>query len=278
MQTTSAPPKYPTLSYQELKTWVSKLLPALQGARIDRVFVPSSAEHPDLYFKKEWVFDLNLPQSSGALYLSLRPQASGILTLPTRSFKPESTGSRSGFDLSLHKHLVGTKITGLRTVDGERLVILEMTGSDQFELHLHLIPSKPLGVLLVKKGEAWQVLSATDQRDTYETPPPRTLTAEALLKVPNRSELTASLSYYQKLWFDAQRETALLQRRQRLAQALNTQLESIQSKSHSLQEQLRKTDAEADWNYFGSLLQVHFYAKPEVQNGVYSLQDYEKDS
>ncbi|MBC7396664.1 MAG: NFACT family protein, partial [Bdellovibrionales bacterium] len=277
MSTLLPVPRYPTLSFFELKTWVSLLVPTLLGARIERVLVPGTAEHPDLYFKKEWVFDLHLPQSSLAFYFSLRPQASGILTLPSKVLKSESTGSRSGFDLSLHKYLIGGKISGLKVIEGERIVILEISSSENYELHLHLIPTKPLGVLLKKEGAGLHLLAATDNRETYETPESRVLSDEAKLKIPNRSELTASIPHYQKIWFEAQKATALQQRRQRLAHVLQTQMESIQSKTRSLAEQLKKTHAEPDWNYFGSLLQVHFYSKPLATEGFFEFEDYEKD-
>ena len=269
--------RYPTLSFPELQSWAKLVAREVCGSRIERVFVPATPEHPELYFKNEWVLDLRQTHSSLSLYLSIRPQAAGFAVYPLKQLKPETSGSRSGFDLSLHKHLVGGKIIHVRALPGERIVVIEIQGSEQFELHLHFIPAKPLGALLKRVGDELELLSASDQREHYELPATRELTPEQLLKIPNRPELTTSISHYRELWQIAQKNAALALRKQKLEQKLQAQLQAVESKMKSLSEQLRSTEAEPDWNYFGSLLQTHFHAKPKAVNGFFELEDYEKE-
>ena len=40
---------------------------------------------------------------------------------------------------------------------------------------------------------------------------------------------------------------------------------------------MTQSQEDPDWNYYGSLLQTHFHAQPQVKNGHYELLDYEKD-
>ncbi len=270
-------PRYPVLSYLELSSWIDRFGPSLQGARIERVFVPACSSHPDLYFKKEWVFELYGSGRGQGLYLSLRPQACGIMPVPERFYKASSEASRSGFDLSLHKHLTGGKIRSVRMLKNERVVIIEISSSDTFELHLHLIAAKPMGALLQKTSDGLQLLSTTTGQETYELPLPRDLTSEQLAKIPNRNELTASVEHYRELWQNAREATALAQRRARLEGQIKSQASSITQKIKSLQEQLTKSKAEPDWNYYGSLLQTHFYSKPVATLGFFTLMDYERN-
>ena len=196
------PIEYPVLSYLELARWIALVSPRLIGSRIERVYVPNSPEHPDGFFKREWGLDLySANGESSVLEVSLRPQAAGFLIHPPRALRPDASGTRSGFDLSLHKHLTGGKITGLRGIDGDRIAILEVqNGGSTYELHLHFIPARPFGVLVERVGDELHLLSSTDQREVYVTPSPRMVSAESLLKIPDRKERVQSLEHYRKVW------------------------------------------------------------------------------
>jgi predicted ribosome quality control (RQC) complex YloA/Tae2 family protein len=63
-------------------------------------------------------------------------------------------------------------------------------------------------------------------------------------------------------------------RRQRLFQNLFSASQSIEKKVHSLHEQIRQSEEEPDWSFYGSLLQTHFHSKPTPKNGHYELLDY----
>ncbi len=98
---------YPILSFKELEHYIELIAPLLKEARVDRVFVPETAAHPDHYFKKEWILDLSSPTQAFQLYFSVRHEQCGLVLLPTRLKKPHSKATRSGFDLSLNKNISG---------------------------------------------------------------------------------------------------------------------------------------------------------------------------
>ena len=264
-------PRYPVLSYIELEAWVRDYGALIKGARVDRVFVPEFLAHPEGYFKRAWVLDLHAEKASFQLFISLRSQECGLFLLPPKTLRPARTASRSGFDLSLGKFLAGNRIQDLRCVKGDRVVLMRFGQQNPLELHLHLIPARPAGVLL----ENQQMIQASDQRTEYTLPEPRELSLEQIKKIPNRPELIESVSTHAKLWMDALQSECLLLRFKRAAQKLKTESSSIESKLHSLQEQKIQTELEPDWNYFGSLLQTHFYQKPEIKDAHYSIMDYE---
>ena len=279
------PIEYPVLSYRELASFIELVSPRLIGARIERVYVPSYPEHPDGFFKREWALDLySMDGSHGGgkttkhsiLQISLRPQAAGFLLHEGQALRPGSLGTRSGFDLSLHKHLTGGKIRGLKSIPGDRVAILEIqNGGEHFELHLHLIPAKPFGVLIQDPQTLATLISATDQRDAYSTPLPRVVSPEIEAKIPYREERIKSIENYSALWVAAQHKNALDLRRSKLEQSGLQELKTIEKKIASLHQQFQESKNAPDWNQFGSLLQIHFYKRPIATQGFYKLLDYE---
>ena len=153
------------------------------------------------------------------------------------------------------------------------MLAIKFKTSETFTLYLQLIPASPLGALL-KDDE---LLSRTDQGESYTPPAPRTLPPEQLAKIPNRPELFSTVEHYRGLWEKARIQNAENLRRLRLEQSLRTEESSVDGKISSLQEQLRQSVQEPDWNHYGALLQTHFYSKPVVKNGAYELLDYETD-
>jgi predicted ribosome quality control (RQC) complex YloA/Tae2 family protein len=276
----SLPIEYPVLSYRELSAFLALIAPRLIGSRIERVYVPGEAAHPDGFFKREWGFDLYTASSeSSVLEISLRPKAAGLVFHPTRVLKPGREGTRSGFDLSLHKHLTGGKITGLSSIPGDRVAILQVqNGGQTFELHLYFIPAKPAGVLIQKDKTVENLLASTDLRDVYHTPPARMNSPEVEAKIPFRKERIESIDVFRKLWTTAKHHEALELRRSKLEQATTLEIKTIEKKIVSLKHQLHESEIAPDWNYFGSLLQTHFYQKPVPKNNFYTLKDYELDA
>jgi predicted ribosome quality control (RQC) complex YloA/Tae2 family protein len=271
--------EYPVLSYRELAAFTALLSPRLLGSRIERVYVPNSPEHPEGFFKREWALDLyTATGESSVLEISLRPQAAGFLLHPTRTLRPGSESTRSGFDLSLHKYLTGGKISKLTSIEGDRVAILEVQNSgDRYELHLHLMPAKPFGALLLKLKTGDQLLSTTDQRTEYQTPNARLVSPEVEAKIPYRPERIESLEHYRKLWSAAKHKNALALRQAKLETVTTQELKTIDKKIESLKHQFNESETAPDWNYFGTLLQIHFYQKPEHLNGFFQLMDYERD-
>jgi predicted ribosome quality control (RQC) complex YloA/Tae2 family protein len=278
------PPRYPLLSYLELQHYVKeceKFLigsdPEDLGARVEKVFAPESASHPQGYFKNEWVLELNTRERSFQLYLSIRPQQCGLLLLQGKSLKPAKGATRSGFDLTLTKLLVGLRLKKMECVPGERVLKLHFSDGalQNYTLYLVLIPAKPDGVLLDSSSS--EMLASVRGLETFEMPPARELTPEQIAKIPYRLEWIRTLPEYARLWFDVQSVQALDTRKQRAGSLLNSQEQSFNKKLSSLDEQLKQSTNDPDWNYYGSLLQIHFYAAPKPVDGFYSVMDYEKE-
>jgi predicted ribosome quality control (RQC) complex YloA/Tae2 family protein len=274
----SLPIEYPVLSYRELSRLIELVSPRLIGSRIERVFVPSLVEHPDGFFKREWALDLYSETGDRALFeFSLKPQAAGLIFHERRNLKPGQETTRSGFDLSLHKHFTGGKITKLTQITGDRAAILEIQNAGEtYELHLHLMPAKPYGVLLQKtKTRELLLLASTDQRESYETPKARVLSVESEAKIPYREERIQSVGHYEKLWSDAKKQNALSLRQNSLEHRILQDTKTIQKKMDSLAQQLKESQEAPNWNTYGTLLQIHFYQKPVAKDGFYTLLDYE---
>lgn len=263
----------PALSFKELHRLIALLRPHLLGARCDRVFVPEAKGHPEGFLKKEWVISLYGNGKSQQLILSLRPQRCGMVWTDRELLAPAKRASRSGFDLSLSKSVVGAKLTKVETAINDRVVILEFTGSETFELQIHLVPSRPFAVLL-NEGK---LIAASDLRTEHTAMKPRELTTEQLAKIPDRVELVSNLQTYSELWWKARHDELRGAQITRIQQYLNDAISSIQQKIKSLDEQWSQSKNEPDWSYFGKLLQIHLHEKPKPIDGHYLLLDYEKD-
>ena len=154
---------------------------------------------------------------------------------PPRTFRPAPSASRSGFHLALSKLVTGSRLERLTQVPGDRIVVFRFQGHCRLEMHLHLIPGKPVGVLL-QEG-AW--LQSTDQKSEYPDPKPRVLGQERIESIPIHPEWFARPDTYRELWVQAETASLLRLRKLRALQKLESETRALQSKRRSLEEQLR---------------------------------------
>jgi predicted ribosome quality control (RQC) complex YloA/Tae2 family protein len=238
---------------------------------VERVFVPESVIHPEGFQKRTLVIELYQRSQSFQLYLSLRSGECGILIYPQKTLKPAARAPKSGFELSLSKHLPGSALRSVHQVPGDRVVVLEFESHSRFTLSFHLIPGKPLGVLL-EKG---QLLQSTDQRETYTLPATRPLQDGDLQKIPLHPEWLPSIEHYAGLWRNAESQSLLKLRLQHSHKKWASDLHSLEHKIKSLGEQLTQTEKEEDWARFGVLLQTHLHERPVAKQGYFELLDYE---
>ena len=265
---------YPLLSFKELAHYLKIITPHLVDSRVERVFVPETKAHPEQFFKKEWVMDLATPSRTFQFYFSVRAQQCGAVLFQSKTFRPSSKATRSGFDLNLNKNLQGQKIISIEIIQNERA----------FKIHFHsftlifiFIPNQP-EIIFLKEDE---IIASTRLNRTFTLPTSRTLSEAQLNKIPYRETWIYSLENYATLWSKAQNTQALQLRKQTISHHLEHQLNSFQKKIKSLSEQLEQNKLEPDWSYFGNLLQIHFYTKPIIQKQndhfFYELTDYEKN-
>ena len=233
--------RYPLLSFRELDAYLAlaRTHLALEHStfRVERIFVPEAKGHPQNYFKHEWVMDLYSPQQSVQLYFSVRAQQCGFVLLPAKTLKPCTLASRSGFDLSLHKSLVGTKLLSLNALQNDRMMNLRFSGSGNFSLYLVFIPNQPEAILL----ENETFVASSKGSETFTPFAGRVLTPEQVAKIPYREEWLTSVEAYAKLWREAQREQIQVLRTQRLISLLLPQKNSLEKKLASPKNHGRPT-------------------------------------
>jgi predicted ribosome quality control (RQC) complex YloA/Tae2 family protein len=269
MKIIETPPRFPLLSFRDLEIWLKHLAPAVEGSRVQRVFVPEAPLHPLGFWLNTLVMEFHSPSTSGQLLISLRPQECGMVLHPPRTFRPAPSASRSGFHLALSKLVTGSRLERLTQVPGDRIVVFRFQGHCRLEMHLHLIPGKPVGVLL-QEG-AW--LQSTDQKSEYPDPKPRVLGQERIESIPIHPEWFARPDTYRELWVQAETASLLRLRKLRALQKLESETRALQSKRRSLEEQLRQTEQEPDWMRYGNLLQANLYLRPRLDDHFYSLTD-----
>ncbi|MBS1958619.1 MAG: DUF814 domain-containing protein [Bdellovibrionales bacterium] len=272
---------YPTLSARELEVWTKGLNPHVIGARVERVFVPGCASHPDGYYKKEWAWELHHPSNGNTqFYFCVRSGECGFFVLPPKTLKPASGATRSGFDLSLGKAAEGRKIAAFEAVKNERALCVRFSpvGDETAELYLMLIPSQPEAVLMLNG----RLAGSTKVRENFTLPVARKLDETALAKIPMRMDRVEPAPSCGELWFKLRESNALELRKRKLQAQLAMEIDSVTRKISSLREQLDQTREEPDWNQFGSLLQTHFHASPRAEKNaedklVYRVEDYKSE-
>jgi predicted ribosome quality control (RQC) complex YloA/Tae2 family protein len=263
-------PPYPLLSFRDLELWIPLLSARIRDARVQRIFVPEVPDHPQGFWKHTLVMELH-SLSALQLLISLRPRECGIIPYPPRTFRPAARASKSVFLLTLAKELEGSRLVEISQIPGDRMARLQFRGRSRFELHLHLIPGRPLGVLL----EDSNFLCATDSRTEYSLPEPRVLEPEKVSALPFHPGWFESEEEYPALWMQAEQVSLLRLRKSRMHHTLTSELHALESKRKSLLEQLRQTEQEPDWLRQGSLLQANLYLKPVIQDGFYEIEDPE---
>ncbi|MBU6153707.1 MAG: NFACT family protein [Bdellovibrionales bacterium] len=262
--------RLPVLSSRDLETLTPLLDNLVQNARVTRVFVPHFPVHPDGFLKRTFVIEIEDREKGFQVYISLRPGECGLILLPPRTLKPATFAPKSGFELSLSKHLPGTRIQGLRQIPGERVMTIAFQGTSDFILAFHLIPGKPVGVL---GTGAFEVIQSTDQRTHYKIPEGRELAEADLAKIPLHSEWLTSPEHHARLWRIAEESMLLHLRMERVGKFIARELQQLEQKIRSLSTQLESTRKEEDWARYGMILKSHLYEKPKALNGFFVLQD-----
>jgi predicted ribosome quality control (RQC) complex YloA/Tae2 family protein len=268
---------YPILSFKDLELWSTLLHSRLSGMRVDRIFVPENPEHPDGFAKRTVVIELHSRAESLQLLVSLRTQECGLLVFPAKTHRPRASATQSGFEIGLAKSLSGSLLTRISAVHQDRIVKIDFQSDAQFQLQLNLIPGKPSGILRKDSILVHSTNQNETQREVQTETTLRTLDARMLEKIPFHPEWVASPDHYRTLWLSAEAAALFKLRLLRIQQRFASDTQSVRKKLHSLEEQLKQSETEENWAYYGTLLQTHLFQKPRLDQGHYSLLDYEKD-
>jgi predicted ribosome quality control (RQC) complex YloA/Tae2 family protein len=255
-----------TLSASELRAWCEGARARLLGARVERVLIPACVEHPEGYFKKEWVLDLHSPtDGSQQLYFTLRAQEASVVLFSGRSLRAAGQATRSGFDLGLAKNLEGRKISSVTTIENDRAMVCRFQNSAGSDLELIwvLIPAHPEAALL----EGDTLLAHSKSSGQFVRPAPRVLNDEATAKIPFRAERVQAFAPTQdpvaQAWLEWRSQLAFGIRKREALDLLHTQAQAMDRKKLSFQEQWEQSQTEPNWGEYGSTLQAHYYLKPK---------------
>jgi predicted ribosome quality control (RQC) complex YloA/Tae2 family protein len=251
----------PVLSHSELAVWAERVAPVLKGARVQRVFVPSFPAHPEGFFKKLWVLDLDTQAGPHQFVFSLMTPLTGAFLLEGRPLKPASAATRSGFDLTLHKELSGKRLDRVEGVPLDRILQIHIGGPTPALLELHLIPARPRGI--------W--MGAASETQPAQPRDPATLAGRT---IPHRPERVDSWQSHGKNWMTLLEFEAWSQSRKREESRLAARISTLRDRLRSLEEQAKRSEEEPDWISFARLLQGQLHENPMPRQGFYSLMDW----
>jgi predicted ribosome quality control (RQC) complex YloA/Tae2 family protein len=251
----------PVLSHSELALWVEKVESRLVGARVQRVFVPGWPEHPEGFFKKLWAIDLDTRDGPLQLVVSLMNPSTGVFLIPGKLLKAAPSGTRSGFDLILHKELTSKKIVSFKAVPFDRILQIGFNGPTPSILELHLIPARPQGLWIGAESGV--------------TPsPPRDPSSFKGRNIPHRPERVQDPDHHGKDWLRALGAEASALAGRRIESGIRARLSTLEDRIRSLREQLKRSLEEPDWSRYAVLLQSHLHEKPIPSEGNYILTDW----
>ena len=262
-------PQFPLLSWKEWEALLPLLRAEIQGARVLRVFVPSSPTHPEGHQKRTVILELFRGGTARQLLLSLRSQECGIFLLPEKALRPEPKAPRSGFELSLEKLLPGLTVDRIEQIPFDRVIRIGFKNASRaLTLELRMIPGRPAGILSDAPTGEW--LSGTSPKESLLAISPLT---GAPKEVPFRKEWVTSLSGSSERFLSAEREQHLKLKHSALSRIAQAEMQTVEGRIRSLIEQEKSSRAEPDWARFGMLLKSNLHLAPRLIDGFYELSD-----
>ena len=285
----------PVLNWKELEFLVSRIAPKIEGSFVDRVVVPERKSFPQGYLKSEWAIRLTEKKGESFLLLSLKPRQCYFAWSSEKSPKASVSAPHSAFDLALSKHLKGIRIESLKTLPGDRVVILKFfpsaeTPDLQLALILVMIPAVPEGFLVemptLEAGDprcqGWKILARSkhsspmegEAKEAFFSPPERSPLPAKALEI--RKDLIHSDGAFlgtietelEKLAFEARAQNA----KKTLAAKLKTAQDRLGHAQKSYQDAIH----EPDWQKYGDLLKgVLFEKSQQAPQKSRKVLDYE---
>ncbi len=257
---------FPLLNHLEIARLAELLNAECAGAHLDRLIVPERADFPEGYLKSDWVFRLEQRRRELALFLSLRPRACSVSLLEGRGPRHSQQATRSPFDQALSKHLKGLRLQKVRSVERERMLVLEFTG---YWLIVVLIPALPEALLVDSKTQLIVARSRTIRgasreggaAEVWAWPEPREVPAQLSVR---EGFLTDAFCYHREVETALKTEAFRL-RRDRVRRAVAEQTKALAKTVRQAEEALVAAQAEPDWSLYGETLKAWLYALPEPE-------------
>jgi predicted ribosome quality control (RQC) complex YloA/Tae2 family protein len=272
------------LNWREIERITELANREVQGLLVDRVVVPERPERADQFLKGEWAIRLFSRTKDLTFVFSVRPQHPYFNLIEGKGPKASLAGTRSGFDLSLNKHLSGLKVEKLKAIQGERTAILWFYPDSEgrkLGLALTLIPAQPEALLIQEtpdtlKSGVYPILARSKNEPLeagFKLPDPGRIPPD--LKV--RDAITRDLATFQKALAESIKNEALQNRVQRLESVLRGEIKQVRAKLKQNQKGFEEAKLEPDYSYFGDLLKAHLGNPPPLVGKIRKLKDWSKD-
>jgi predicted ribosome quality control (RQC) complex YloA/Tae2 family protein len=272
----------PALNWREIGRIAELASAELVGTHVDRVLIADRPEFPDGYLKNEWFLRLGDRRREAVLGFSVRPRSCYLTVLKGKGPKPSPLATRSPFDQALSKHLKGRRLTGLRALDRERLVVLEFKGAGgaarepDLWLILALIPALPEAFLvdsttLEVLARSRTVRDPGRQLVRWQWPEPGRAAPELEL----RNELVSSLESWSARVHLELRAEARLRRTERALRIVRERVKALRSRVAQGEEELSRASAEPEWGVLGEKLKEWLHVLPEPVKGSWRLDGVE---
>lgn len=261
----------PILNWREIAELARELAPRLEGAYLDRWIVPERPSFPGGYLKSEWV--LRFRESS--LYLSVRPRACYVMLEAGKGPKASQQATHSPFEQSASKLLRGRKLTGVRAIPNERLLVFDFgsVGSEAaVSLVLCLIPALPEALLIETTtlrilARSRTIRDASKAVPHWSWPDPSRVPPE----LPLRTELVRDLETWKRVLEVGLSQEALTLRVEAALREVRTRCKALEARVRQGAEELAHAEGEAEWAQLGELLKSSLHQLPEPVEGSWLL-------
>ncbi len=251
------------LNWKELKIWVDRLKPEVEGRFVDRLIVPARARFPQGFLKGEWAMRLTgRGTSDRCLILSCRPRKPTLYLIDGKGPQAALQATHSGFDLAANKHLKGAKLVELSCLPQERMIVLRFRAEQEYALFLALIPALP-ELSLATRGspsDEWILLART--RNLALGPISLPDGSKAPLDLRVRDELVSSLKSYREAFEKDLDEDAFDIRARAAERTLRDHLKQSKKRSAASDDAVAGALQEPDYQRYGDQLKCVLYQNP----------------
>lgn len=272
------------LNWKELAALIEKIRPEIEGLFVDRIIVPHRPQFPDRYLKGEWAIRLSSRKKEFSLALSIRPRVPYLLLYKGKGPQASPMATRSPFDLSLSKHLKGSKLLDLQVIHQERIVIFWFSvaseSSKKLGLVLMMIPASPEAFLVYSGEQGWPILSRSrtireESKQKTHFEPPKAGNPPANLQI--RSELLDRLEDFFKRIESALNEEAFRIRLKNAEKNIRLRYKQTLDRIRQSEISLMEAKKEEDWQKLGDLLKGTLFNPPALEGEFRKVKDFESD-
>lgn len=272
------------LNWKELASLIAKIRPEIEGLFVDRLIVPHRAQFPDRYLKGEWAMRLSDRKKEFSLIFSIRPRFPYLLLFKGKGPQASTHATRSPFDLSLSKHLKGSKLLEIQVIHQERIVVFWFSdasaSSKRLGLVLMIIPASPEAFLVFSGENGWPIISRSrtireesKQKTHFKLPqagnPP--------LNLQIRKELLGGVEEFFSGIESALDEEAFRVRLKNAEKNIRLRHKQALDRIKHSEISLIEAEKEENWQRLGDLLKGSLFNPPPLEGEFRKVRDFESN-